>query len=58
MADMQQTPSNSFFRFLIGFIVFIAIFFGVTFGVSQISASQEPQQQAAAAEALMLQQSK
>lgn len=51
---MQPTPTSSFFRFVIGFLVFITVFFGVTIAVSKISASEDAAQQAAAAEALML----
>jgi hypothetical protein len=51
---MQPTPTSSFFRFLLGFLVFIAIFFGVTLGVSKLSSNQNPQQSASAAEAEML----
>ena len=53
---MQPSPSSSFFRFVLGFGVFIAVFFGVTFAVQKAAASQEKAQQAAAAEAVMLQQ--
>lgn len=51
---MRQNPTNSFFRFLLGFFVFLSVFFGVTIVVNQITASQNAQQQAAAAEAMML----
>jgi hypothetical protein len=51
---MRRTPSGSFFRFVIGFLVFISVFFGVTLAVSKISSSQEAQEQTAAAEAAML----
>jgi hypothetical protein len=53
-AAMQPSPTASFFRFVIGFFVFISVFFGVTIAVQKISASESAQQQAAAAEALML----
>ncbi|HTR18432.1 MAG TPA: hypothetical protein VMH91_00410 [Candidatus Paceibacterota bacterium] len=55
---MQPSASSSFFRFVIGFLVFISVFFGVTIAVSKISASEEATQQTAAAEAAMLQQIK
>jgi hypothetical protein len=51
---MQPSPAGSFFRFVIGFFVFIAVFFGVTVAVQKISANENASQQAAAAEALML----
>ncbi|HEV3245256.1 MAG TPA: hypothetical protein VG102_02785 [Candidatus Paceibacterota bacterium] len=50
----MRSPTGSFFRFVIGFLVFISVFFGVTIAVQTISAQQAAQQQAAAAEALML----
>ncbi|HUO50490.1 MAG TPA: hypothetical protein VMU25_02930 [Candidatus Paceibacterota bacterium] len=51
---MQQSATNSFFKFVLGFLVFLSVFFGVTIAVNQIAASENAQQQAAAAEALML----
>jgi len=51
---MQPTPAGSFFRFVVGFFVFIVVFFGVTIAVQKVSANEQAQQQAAAAEALML----
>jgi hypothetical protein len=53
---MQPTPASSFFRFTLGFFVFLAVFLGVTYSVNKIAAAQAQQQAAAAAEALMLQQ--
>jgi hypothetical protein len=55
---MHPSPTSSFFHFVIGFLVFICVFFGVTIAVSKVAAQQEVQQQAAAAEAAMLQQIK
>jgi hypothetical protein len=51
---MQPTASSSFFRFVIGFLVFISVFFGVTLAVQKVSSNEQAQEQAAAAEALML----
>lgn len=51
---MRGSPTGSFFKFVVGFFVFIFVFFGVTIAVQRISASQDAAQQAAAAEALML----
>jgi flagellar biosynthesis/type III secretory pathway M-ring protein FliF/YscJ len=51
---MRPTPTNSFFRFVVGFLVFICLFFGVTIVVQKISTGQQAAQQAAAAEAVML----
>lgn len=51
---MKESPTGSFLRFVIGFFVFISIFFGVTIAVQSLSAKENAAQQAAAAEALML----
>jgi hypothetical protein len=51
---MRRSPTGSFFKFVIGFLVFISVFFGVTFAVQHISANEQSAQQAAAAEAEML----
>ena len=53
---MNPTPFASFLRFLIGFMLFISISFGVTFAVNSYTSARDEAQQAAAAEALMLQQ--
>jgi len=51
---MRPSPTGSFLRFVIGFFVFISVSFGVTYLVQTISSQQQAEQQAAAAEALML----
>jgi hypothetical protein len=49
---------DSFFRFLIGFLVFIGLSFGVTYAVNIYTAQQAAQQQVAAALQAMLAQKK
>ncbi len=44
----SMTPTTSFFRFVFGFLVFIAIFFGITIAVNRVAALRQPVQQAAA----------
>lgn len=45
---------DSFFRFTLGFMLFIALSFGVTFGVNAVAAKQDAAaQQAAALRALI-----
>lgn len=51
---MKDSAEGSFFRFVLGFLVFLSVFFGVTIAVNRIAANQEAQQQAAAAQAAML----
>lgn len=46
---------DSFFRFVIGFLVFIGLSFGVTYAVNIYTAQQNVQQQTAAALQAMLQ---
>jgi hypothetical protein len=53
---MNPEPTNSFFKFTIGFLVFISVSFGVTYAVNTVAVSQEASQQAAAARGLMLEQ--
>lgn len=55
---MRETPVSSFSKALIGFVVFISVSVGLTFLVNTYAPEQGPQQQAAAAEALMLKQTK
>ena len=55
MMSMQPSATGSFLKFVLGFMTFIGISFGVTVAVSQYSASQTLAQHAAAAQALMLQ---
>lgn len=45
---------DSFFRFVIGFLTFICVSFGVTFAVNVYSNSQQTQQQTASAFEAML----
>lgn len=51
---MQSSPMGSFFKFVLGFLVFISVSFGVTFAVNEVAQSQDAQQTAAAALAHML----
>lgn len=51
---MRKSPTGSFLRFVIGFFVFISVFFGVTIAVQRVSDNEQAAQQAAAAEAEML----
>ena len=41
--------TGSFFRFFIGFVVFLSVSFGVTFAVNVYATKQDAQRQAAAA---------
>lgn len=52
---MQPTPTNSFFRFLVGFLTFIGLSFGITIAAQTYVMDKDVQQEAAAAKALMLQ---
>ncbi|OGG58637.1 hypothetical protein A2765_02850 [Candidatus Kaiserbacteria bacterium RIFCSPHIGHO2_01_FULL_56_24] len=45
----MQSSYNSFFRFVLGFSVFIVVSLGLTFAVSEYSIKQEQQKQTAAA---------
>lgn len=45
----MQSSYNSFFKFVLGFSVFIVVSLGVTFAVSEYSIKQEQQKQTAAA---------
>ena len=51
---MDQQPVNSFFKFALGFLVFITVSFGVTYAVNSYSIAQTADQQAAAAIKAML----
>ncbi|MDB5238187.1 MAG: hypothetical protein JWM46_457 [Candidatus Kaiserbacteria bacterium] len=51
---MDQQPVSEFFKFALGFLVFITVSFGVTFAVNSYSISQSADQQAAAAIKAML----
>lgn len=46
---MPQGGANSFFRFTLGFTLFIALSFGITYAVNTIAVQQEKEQQTAAA---------
>jgi len=52
---MQKSPTGSFLKFTFGFVTFLVLSFGITVAVSDYTKAQNIQQQAAAAEALMLQ---
>ena len=50
----MESPINSFLRYVLGFLLFISVSFGVTFSVNAISARQTAAaQQAAALSALI-----
>jgi hypothetical protein len=51
---MRQGGANSFFRFVLGFTLFIALSFGITYAVNTISIAQEKERQTAAAFQMML----
>ena len=53
-SGMQPSPTGSFLKFVAGFAVFIGLSFGLTVAVSDYTQTQEAQQAAAAAIALML----
>ena len=55
---MQQTPTGSFLKFTFGFVTFLVMSFGLTLAVSNATKTQDAQQTAAAARALMLTQAK
>lgn len=54
IGDMQRSPTGSFLKFTFGFITFLVVSFGLTLAVSNVSKAENAQQQAAAAEALIL----
>ena len=51
---MRQGGANSFFRFTLGFTLFIALSFGITYAVSTYAVAQEKHKQTAAAFQVML----
>lgn len=51
---MRQGGANSFFRFTLGFTLFIALSFGITYGVNTLALKQEKEQQTAAAFQVMV----
>jgi hypothetical protein len=51
---MAPAPLGSFLRFVIGFMLFISISFGVTYAVQKYAVGQQAQQQTAAALQAML----
>ena len=51
---MQQSPAGSFFRFVVGFTVFISVSFGVTYAVNTYTTYKDAQEQTAAALHAML----
>lgn len=46
---MPKGGTNSFFKFTLGFTLFIALSFGVTYAVNTIATKQEKERQTAAA---------
>ena len=50
----MQSSLNSFFRFVLGFSVFIAVSLAITYGVSVLSIRKEREEQTAAALRAML----
>lgn len=50
----MQSSLNSFFRFVLGFSVFIAVSLAITYGVSVLSIKKEREEQTAAALKAML----
>lgn len=53
---MPQSSLNSFFRFTIGFLLFISLSFGITFAVDRYTRVQEQERQTAAALKALIQQ--
>lgn len=51
---MRQGGANSFFRFTLGFTLFIALSFGITYAVTTISIAQEKERQVGAAFQVMV----
>jgi len=51
---MRPSSAGSFFKFTIGFLVFISVSFGVTFAVSSYTLQQARVEAAAAAQQAML----
>ncbi len=51
---MEPAPVSSFVRFVVGFLTFIGVSFGVTIGVNAYAGVQDSQQMAAAALSAML----
>ena len=54
MESMRPSPTGSFFKFTIGFLVFISVSFGVTFAVSSYTLQEARVEAAAAAQQAML----
>ena len=53
-SNMEGSPVGSFARFLIGFLTFISVSFGVTIAVNSYAGAQDAERQAAAALQAML----
>jgi len=51
---MQETGTNSFLKFTLGFLTFISLSFGITFAVNTYAEAKDADQAAAAALAEML----
>lgn len=52
---MRPSPVSDFTRNLVGFAVFLAVSFSVTYGVNMMTAGESQEDQVAAAAARMLQ---
>jgi len=46
---MERDPTNSFFKFMLGFLTFISVSLALTFAVSSYSFSRDAEEQTAAA---------
>ena len=55
---MQPSSVGSFFKFTLGFLVFISVSFGVTFAVNSMAQAKDASQAAAAAITHMLKEAK
>jgi len=51
---MRQGGAHSFFRFVLGFTIFIAVSFGLTYAVSTYAVAQEKERQVGAAFQVMI----
>ena len=55
---MQLSPVGSFFKYVLGFLVFISVSFGVTFAVNKVAQAKDAAQTASAAFSHMLEEAK
>lgn len=51
---MRQGGANSFFRFVLGFTLFVALSMGITYAVTTIEIAQQKKEQTAAAFEVLL----